>query len=108
MTTNQPSHASQANQHITRKQHASVNNAYINNAYYIVNLNNMDNVASPEQSDTLPASTSTPRPSSPSTTSTALFQLPPPTHADRNTSTLMQDSRKLTKISDAQKASLKI
>lgn len=38
----------------------------------------------------------------------ALFQLPPTTHANRNTSEFVQETRKLAKTSDAQKASLKI
>lgn len=53
-------------------------------------------------------STVTLPPSSPSTASLPLFQLPPATHADRSTSIFVQESRQLQKTSNAQKASLKI
>jgi hypothetical protein len=51
---------------------------------------------------------STPPLSLPTDHSQALFQLPRATHADRIASAFVQESRKLTKISDAQKASTKI
>lgn len=44
----------------------------------------------------------------PTTSSTQFFQPPLPTHADRNALNFVQPSRKLAKLSDAQKASLKI